>query len=417
MKSANPICLAALLALAASAQCFAAVGEIHVSPNGADANPGTSSAPVYTLAQAQKLARNASSRGSAVTVTVHEGVYYLPETLVFDSRDSGTLKCPVLYQAAPGEKAVISGGQKLDLKWEIFKDNIFKASVPAGVQTEELFVNGERQILARYPNFDPKAKYFDGFAANAVSKDRAARWADPAGGCLHAMHPALWGDFTWKITGKDANGEITKEGGWQNNRGGSVHKDIRFVENIFEELDAPGEWYLDGKTRTLFFYPPDPAALKDGTVEATRLPRLVEFRGTEEKPVRFVTLRGFTFRHAARTMMETKEPLLRSDWAIYRGGAIFFEGTEDCALENSFLDQLGGNAVFVNNYNRRVAVRGCEIARAGASGICFVGDPKAARNALFNYNQRNDAAALDLTPGPLATTTRHSVSWRIASFI
>ena len=333
-------------------------------------------------------------------MTVHGGVYHLPETLVFDARDSGTAKSPVLYQAASGEKVVLSGGRTLDLKWEPWKDGIYKAAVPEGLSTEELFINGERQILARYPNFDPSAKYFGGFAADAVSKERAARWADPAGGYLHAMHPSLWGGFTWRITGKDQNGDIIKEGGWQNNRGGSVHKEIRFVENIFEELDAPHEWYLDRKSHTLYYYPPDSLDLAKATVECTCLRSLVEFRGTEEKPVRFVTLRGFTFRHAARTMMETKEPLLRTDWAIYRGGAVFFEGAENCALEDSFLDQLGGNAVFVNNYNRRVAVRGCEIARAGGSGICFVGDPRAARNALSNYNQTNTADAIDRTPGP-----------------
>jgi hypothetical protein len=140
--------------------------------------------------------------------------------------------------------------------------------------------------------------------------------------------------------------------------------------------------------------------LAKATVEATRLRSLVEFRGTEENPVRFVTLRGLTFRHAARTVMDTKEPLLRTDWAIYRGGAVFFEGTEDCVLEDSFLDQVGGNAVFVNHYNRRVTVRGCHIAKAGASGVCFVGDPQAARSPLFNYSQVNRLEDLDRTPGP-----------------
>ena len=98
--------------------------------------------------------------------------------------------------------------------------------------------------------------------------------------------------------------------------------------------------------------------------------------------------------------MDTREPLLRSDWAIYRGGAIFFNGSEDCALTDSFIDQVGGNAVFVNNYNRRVAIRGTQIARAGASGICFVGDPQAARNPLFNYSQVHRLDEIDRTPGP-----------------
>jgi hypothetical protein len=98
--------------------------------------------------------------------------------------------------------------------------------------------------------------------------------------------------------------------------------------------------------------------------------------------------------------MDTREPLVRTDWAIYRGGAIFFNGAEGCALEDSFIDQVGGNAIFVNNYNRRVAIRGTQIAKAGASGICFVGDPQAARSPLFNYYQTHQLNEIDRTPGP-----------------
>jgi hypothetical protein len=157
---------------------------------------------------------------------------------------------------------------------------------------------------------------------------------------------------------------------------------------------------LNSKTHTLYFYPPAGLDLKNAVVEATRLRTLVEFRGDEEHPVKWITLGGLIFRQAARTVMDTKEPLLRSDWAICRCGAIFFNGAEDCVLEDSFIDQVGGNAVFVNNYNRRITVRGAQIAKAGASGICFVGDPQAARSPLFNYYQVHQLAGIDRTPGP-----------------
>jgi hypothetical protein len=368
----------------------------YVAPVGNDANTGTLDRPFASLRRAQQAVRQKPG-----AVFLRGGTYYLPETLVFTAQDSGTKAAPVVFQAYENERPVISGGVKLDrLDWHPGTGGVFQAKVPENLRTEEIFVNGERQILARYPNFNPAAQYFDGFAADAISTNRAARWADPTGGYFHAMHPSLWGDFTWRITGKDAQGGVTREGGWQNNRGGAVHRTIRFVENIFEELDAPGEWFLDFKTLTLYFYPPAGLDLAKATVEATRLRSLVEFRGSEDQPVRFVTLRGLTFRHAARTVMDTKEPLLRTDWAIYRGGAVFFEGAEDCALEDSFLDQVGGNAIFVNHYNRRVTVRGCHIAKAGASGVCFVGDPQAARNPLFNYSQVNKLEDLDRTPGP-----------------
>lgn len=378
------------------AACFCSAQPYFVSPAGDDANPGTLGKPFATLQRAQQAARQ--KRGD---VFLRSGTYYLPAPLVFTARDSGTKDATVVFQNYQNEKPVISGGVKLEnLDWQPCANGVFQAQVPADLQTEEIFVNGERQILARYPNFDPKAQYFDGFTSGADINRRAAHWANPAGGYLHAMHPALWGDFTWLITGKDANGNLTTVGGWQNNRGGGINERIQFVENIFEELDAPGEWFLNSKTHTLYFYPPAGLDLKNAVIEATRLRTLVEFRGDEAHPVKWITLCGLTFRQAARTVMDTKEPLLRSDWAIYRGGAIFFNGAENCALADSFIDQVGGNAVFVNNYNRRIAIRGTQIAKAGANGICFVGDPQAARSPLFNYYQVHQLAEIDRTPGP-----------------
>jgi membrane-associated protease RseP (regulator of RpoE activity) len=390
----------ALAALAALAHISVAqAGNYYVAANGNDANPGTLTKPFATLPRAQQAARKAAGR-DAVTIFIREGTYYLPETLIFTAEDSGTKAAPVLYQAYEKEQAVISGGARLkDLKWEIYRDGIMQAKVPAGFATDQLFVNGERQPLARYPNFDPKERHFNGWAKDAFSPQRAARWKDPAGGFIHALHAAEWGGMDYVITGKGPDNTITYEGGWQNNRPMGMH-DIRFVENIFEELDAPGEWFLDAKHSLLYFYPPPGVDLATAIIEAVRLRHLIEFRGTEQGPVRFVSFRGLTFRHAARTFMENKEPLLRSDWTTYRGGAIFYTGSEDCSLEDCFIDQVGGNAVFVNNYNRRVTVRGCHIAKAGANGVAFVGDRDSARVPRDWNDHSQSLAKLDRTPGP-----------------
>ena len=98
------------------------------------------------------------------------------------------------------------------------------------------------------------------------------------------------------------------------------------MENIFEELDAPGEWFLDHRSGTLYFIPPQGVDLAKARIEVAGLKHLIEFRGSREKPVRFVTFRGLTITHAGRTFMEPYEPLLRSDWRIYRGGAVFLQG-------------------------------------------------------------------------------------------
>ncbi|RYX83409.1 PDZ domain-containing protein [bacterium] len=397
VSRATSLCLVALNFALFAPRLMA--DEFFVQPTGSDSNPGTLKKPFATLQRAQQAVRKIAGR-KPVTVSVRSGTYYLSDTLVLTAQDSGTAKNPVVYRAYRDEKPVISGGSRLNLKWEPYQNGILKAAVPAGTTSDQLFVNGERQMMARYPNYNPNERIFNGWAPDAFSPERAARWADPKGGFIHAMHSHMWGDYHYEITGKKESGEVTYIGGWQNNRQMGMHRDYRFVENIFEELDAPGEWFLNSNTNTLYFYPPAGLDLSKATVESVRLRHLIELRGDKQNPVRFVSFRGLTFRHAARTFMDNKEPLLRSDWTTYRGGAIFFNGAEDCALEGCFLDQLGGNSVFVNNYNRRIVVRTCRIEGGGAGGVVFVGDPKAVRSPLFEYNQVQTLEKIDLTPGP-----------------
>ncbi len=375
--------------------------EIHVSPTGSDTNVGTAERPLAGIAAAQLAARPWVGR-EPVTVLLHAGTYYVPETIQFTAEDSGSESAPVVYGAAVGETPVISGGERLMLDWGPHGDRVFEAKTPPGLAMDQLFVNGQRQPMARYPDYDAAGRHFNGSAPDAIAAERVARWANPAGGYIHAMHTALWGDMHWRILGKKADGSLDYEGGWQNNRPSPMHNEFRFVENIREELNRPGEWFHDAQAGVLYLVPPRDLDLKTATIEVVRLSHLIEFNGTKEKPAKFIKLCGLTFRHAARTFMDNREPLLRSDWTTYRGGALVFSGAEDVAVEGCDFDQLGGNAIFVNNYNRRVAVRGCLLREAGANGIAFVGDPKAVRNPLFNYGQKSDYATMDRTPGPLA---------------
>jgi hypothetical protein len=286
------------------------------------------------------------------------------------------------------------------LDWEPYRDGIFQAKTAAGFEIDQLFVNGQRQHMARYPNYDPKILPYNGYAADAFSPTRAARWSDPTGGYIHAMHKERWGGYHYLITGKNPGNTVTYKGGWQNNNRGKMHGTFRFVENIFEELDAPGEWFHNAKAGILYYYPPQDVDIKAAIVEIARLRHLVELNGSQAQPVKHLTLQGLRFRHAARTFMETKEPLLRSDWTIYRGGAVRIDGAEDCTIADCEFDQVGGNAIFVNNYNRRITVRGTHIHGAGASGVCFVGAPNSVRNPLFKYAQQNDYRTIDKAPGP-----------------
>lgn len=384
---------------------------IYVSTRGNDKWNGSEKKPVASLVRAQELAR-AYGRDTSVEIVFEDGIYYLPGTVQFTGQDSKDYPATVTLRARHEGKAVISGGQQIRLDWKQEAGNIYVASVPAGMDIDQLYVAGLRQPMARFPNAQPgkQRNVYDTWVLDhqaqpnsemdPLQPERIALWKNPEGGYVHAMHTALWGDMHWEIKGKNEDGTLQLEGGWQNNRPSGMHPLYRFVENIKEELDVPGEWYYDRSESKLYYMPLPEIDLDEAKVEIVCLKHLIEFNGTKENPVRGIHLQGLTFKHTARTFMENKEQLLRSDWTMYRGGAIVFNGAEECSVENCEFDHLGGNTIFVNNYNRYLTVRGCYIHHSGANGIVFVGDPDMVRSPLFRYGNQN-YKTMDMTPGPL----------------
>ncbi|MFZ2642836.1 MAG: hypothetical protein WA117_17715, partial [Verrucomicrobiia bacterium] len=132
----------------------------YVAPNGSDANPGTEAKPFATLERARDAARELKNR-EGVTINVRRGTYALPQTLKLDARDNG-----VLWRAYKNEKPIIIGGRTVS-GFEPWKGSILKANVGGQGVTNifrQLFFDGKRMHLARYPNCDPKNPYGGGWA-------------------------------------------------------------------------------------------------------------------------------------------------------------------------------------------------------------------------------------------------------------
>jgi len=367
-----------------------------VSINGNDKNNGSEKTPFKSIEAAQDKARGQKGE---VTIFLRGGEYRLDKTLIFTPQDGNKDK-QLILSSYPGEQAVLCGGVQLKLSWKPYKNEIMQAKVTPQISIDMLIVNGVISPMARYPNFDPAAIRFNGTSADATSPDRVKTWKNPSGGYLHAMHVSDWGDFHYRITGKNEEGILKLEGGWQNNRPYGLSSDNRMVENVFEELDASGEWYYDTNEAVLYYYPLPNEDIAKSVFEVAQLKHQVEFKGTELEPVKNITIKNIEFTQTTRTFMERYEPLLRSDWTIYRGGAIIFEGTENCNLNGCYLHNLGGNAVFFSKYNRNSGISGSYITQIGASAICFVGDTNAVRSPSYNYHNFTPLEQVDRESGP-----------------
>lgn len=373
-----------------------AQSEFYVAVTGKETGDGSIQNPLKDIFVALEKAR--TEKGDVV-IYIREGKYILHKPIVFTPQDGNDSR-QLVVKAYPGEKVVLTGGIPLSLTWKPYKKGIMKAVVDGNPVMDMLIVDGQLRHMARYPNFDVKAVRFNGTSVQATAPERVRKWKNPAGGYLHAMHNHDWGDFHYRITGKTKKGELEMEGGWQNNRQSGLHPENRMVENIFEELDAPGEWYYDASEHTLYYYLTEGEKISEVLFESPQLKHLIEFRGTETNPVKNITLEGLELTQTLRTFMEPYEQLLRSDWTVYRGAAVFFEGTEHCALRSSYLHNLGGNAIFFSKYNRHSEISGSHLTQIGASAICFVGDPSAVRSPSFEYGEFVPYEQLDHAKGP-----------------
>ena len=371
----------------------------YVSPGSQEGGDGSLTKPFNRIDQAVVKARGLKGD---ITIYLRGGKYILEEPLLLTSLD-GNEERSLSIKAYPSEKVVLTSNVPLSLNWKPYRKGIVKARLEKDWIMDMLLVNDRLRPMARFPNYDSTAIRFNGTSALATSPQRVKKWKNPEGGYLHAMHKHDWGDFHYRIIGKDRKGNLNLEGGWQNNRPMGLHEDNRMVENIFEELDAPGEWYYSRSEQTLYYYPHEGENIEDALVETPQLKHLIEIRGTMDEPVKNITIEGLELTGTVRTFMEHYEPLLRSDWTVYRGAAVYLEGTENCKLHRCKLYNLGGNAVFFSGYHRGGEVTSSHFTEIGASAICFVGNVEAVRSPSMNYHDFVPFDSMDKEKGPKAS--------------
>lgn len=368
-----------------------AQSTFFVSPDGDDCNTGSQLHPFKSIDKAKQKARE--ENGETV-IFLREGEYRIEAPILFTSED-GNVNKSLTLRGYPGEHVAIKGSVKLSTNWKPYRDGIFQTKIEVPVDIDMLIADGQIRPMARYPNYDADAVRFNGTSADATAKSRVKKWRKPEGGFLHAMHVCDWGDFNYRITGKDKDGNLMLEGGWQNNRQIGLSEENRMVENIFEELDAPGEWYFDKSTSTLFYYPLKEEDISYVVFEVPCTKHLLELKCCSN-----ITIEGLELTQTERTFMESYEPLLRSDWTVYRGGAILLDNTDNCLIDNCYIHNVGGNGVFFSNYNRNSAVKSSHFTDIGASAILFVGDAEAVRSPSFEYYQYVDLDSMDRQSGP-----------------
>lgn len=354
---------------------------LHVAVSGKDGGDGSARAPFATLARARDAARVLLAAGQAVEVRVAPGVYELRQPLVLGPEDSGTAAAPVRWLAQPG--AVLRGGPRVrhwrpvtdaailarlpeesreTVRWadlaaqgvtdygELAPRGMGRPRQPSGL---ELFVAGRPMTLARWPNEGwARIAGVPGGAGGGrftFAGERPARWLEAPDPWLHGYWTWGWADSYERLASidLDAHALVTAppHGVYGYKKGGRYR-----ALNLLEELDAPGEWYLDRETGALFLWP-------DGDLNENEAVVSVATNLVECRDASYVVLAGFDLEAA------------RGTGILVRGGAQVT--VRDCRLRN-----LGVLGVDVDGGTGH-RVLACEICGTGEGGIRLSGGERA----------------------------------------
>lgn len=351
-----------------------------------DGNSKATDGPFATLARARNVIRQFRSEQrftGPVTVMVLEGTYYLDQPLELSGQDSGTAESPFTITAFPGHRPVISGGRKIE-GWQPSRDGIVQVVLPdvkvGQWQFRQLFHNGRRQVRARWPNFNPADPLYGGWAFidasqpdvnsfrySTIPDSQPRRWSKPSQAEINIFPWYCWVNDILPVAQADADEHTIALGHGPHHDWMPLLAGNRFiVENVFEELDQPGEWCTDRESGRLSFWPPA-GDVATAEVIAPRLEDLIHLTGNAKQPVRHITISGLTFSHTNSPFPEQQHESHHSP--TLSGAAVRLEHADDCRIENNRFHNLGGDGVRLHGPDARNRITDNEFSEVGGSGV------------------------------------------------
>jgi hypothetical protein len=399
-------------------ECVKKHCEIYISPNGDDNHTGSYDAPFRTIERTRDYIReHRLADRQNVIVYLREGTYYLKSTLRFDENDSGRNSNYITYKNYPGETPVISGGYQVTGWTKCGKRGnyeMWKAEVPYVENTRQLYIDNKRMVRARSTPIqsgaweklnDPDMQFH-----NLLEEFVGIR------GVILNIYEGYKTSRKEMLSWKNINNiEFVFDVGWTHSicpldqiialddgafikmkmpcfrdcqlKGGVQVGSPNYIENAFELLDEPGEWYFDPSERIIYYIPTEGQCMEQVNAIIPVVERLVAFVGNLERHISFIRFEGITFAYSTwlrpgqEGHPEVQANLLKSpvsDKILHSNyikipSAFVIDAAEFIELRNCIFKHLGSGALDIQHGSSHIQVLGNEFFDIAATGI-QVGD-------------------------------------------
>jgi len=362
---------------------------LYIAPGGRDDATGRrpeasagKDGPMATLAAARDAARKAGA-GQPRTILLASGTYYVEEPLVLDVRDSR-----LTIAAAPGAEPVLLGGRRIT-GWKPDGDGLWAADVPAAKTGEwdfrMLMVDGRLCPRARMPK-DGRFAHLSEFKVPWMTTTGGGWKRKPTSEELTTLRYKPDDLEPW-INAENA--EVTVYHMWDESLGGVAAIDRQAHTLTFEEplghppgafgvqeyvvwncrkgMHEPGQWQVDRKRGKVVYWPRKGEDIREVLAVAPTVESVIAIRGSKEKPVRGLALRGLTVKVA-------DTPLVAGGFGANRyPGAVDLGRTDGCTLDRLTVTAVNGHGVRASA-SRGLVVERCTVHHTGAGGIYARGE-------------------------------------------
>ena len=389
----------------------------RLAPRGDDARPR---GPWATLAGARDALRALRACGEltgTATVLVENGIHRIDSTVEFGPEDSHTT-----YAAAPDARPVIDGGRELSGLRETTHNGLraWTVTVPevatGHLNLRSLFVDGVRRPRARFPKFSAdavgvkntlrigeirfpeKRKLFDGDHVLKPASGDIQNWPSLPDAEIVLLH--YW------VETRLPQPRLDPESGWISCARRSVFNLYEsfnpklaryYIDNLYEALTEPGEWYVDRKTGLLTYLPLPGETLKNTRLVIPLITRFIDVAGVAynrnggqisdpfgTRLVENLNFEGLTFRHAdwyqpgadflphdsGAFAGLTDVPLGSSGQAaVHVPGTIRFRWSRQCRLSNNTVRNTGFTALEIGEGCRDLRVSHNVLEHLGGGGV------------------------------------------------
>ncbi len=434
---------------------IAASAALYVATDGSDSNDGSEGAPFATVQKAKDTIRAMISSNSlpegGVAVYLRGGTYYIENGMDFTAADSGKDGSMITYTAYPGEEVTISGQIPLQKEW--FKpaddaakkimldskaaDKVLMVDLKEHGITDygelstrgyhyfnkgryaqaELIVNDENQTLARYPNNKsmsvPTESVDEDSFGFTYTDDRVSKWANAKDAYIVGTVSINYENNTYPIEKIDPAKKLLtiKEGrintyytnGWF------------FGQNLLEELDAEGEYYIDRDSGVLYYYPPNDFTSGNYDIGLSMLKTpIFNFNGAKYITVSNITMKGGRGYAVLGTSAGYSIPSFK-DWMISRGAdlngvnftrnsgsSVYIADIDNYTDAQTFPGHVWDGFVDEGAGVSHIAVKNCNIFNFGSGAIVMNGDNV---HLESNHIKNIGGTALYLRGGDLETLT------------